>query len=103
MAAIPAPSADLIRLIDPVTLHEYATLESPLNAAITALSFSLDGTQLAASTHSRALQLWDLRFIRAELAKMNLDWTLPSDMALAAPFLDNRVAHVGLTSSPHPK
>ena len=78
MAAIPAPSADLIRLIDPVTLQEYATLESPLNAAITALCFSPDGTQLAASTHSRALQLWDLRLIRSQLAKMKLDWGSPS-------------------------
>jgi len=83
MAAIPAPSADLIRLIDPVTLQEYATLESPLNAAITALCFSPDGTQLAASTHSRALQLWDLRLIRSQLAKMKLDWGSPSPIISA--------------------
>jgi len=75
----PAPSADLIRLIDPVTLQEYATLESPLNAAITALCFSPDGTQLAASTHSRALQLWDYapHSISARQDEVGLGFAVP--------------------------
>jgi eukaryotic-like serine/threonine-protein kinase len=74
MAAITAPQADIIRLIDPVTQQELASLESPDAAAITALCFSPDGLQIAAATHSRNLQLWDLRLIRQELTEMKLDW-----------------------------
>ena len=42
------------------------------------MTFTPDGSQLVASTHdSSAVHAWDLRAIRAELAKRDLDWDLP--------------------------
>ena len=39
--------------------------------------FSPDGSQLAAVQHDQQVQLWDLRLLRQELAKMHLDWDMP--------------------------
>src|SRR5262249_3453006 len=44
---------------------------------IECLRFSPEGSQLAASTQGRVIQLWDLRAIRQELREVGLDWDLP--------------------------
>jgi hypothetical protein len=75
--AVEAGSGTVL-LLDPDTGREYARLEDPNQDRAGALTFSTDGSQLFASTHdSPAVHVWDLRAIRAELAKRGLDWDLP--------------------------
>jgi serine/threonine protein kinase/WD40 repeat protein/Tfp pilus assembly protein PilF len=71
-----AEGRSLVRLLDPDTCHEWATLEAPFPSEITRLRFNSDGTQLAAATKN--IQLWDLGLIRQQLAAMKLDWELPA-------------------------
>jgi WD40 repeat protein len=70
-------SARAVRLIEPSTHRQIATLESPEPVAIGCLTFSPDGTQLAVGRWDHLIALWDLRLIRKELASMKLDWDLP--------------------------
>jgi WD40 repeat protein len=68
-----------IRLVDPGTGREYATLEDPNQDRVSGFTFSGDGGLLAAvSGDSDSIHIWDLRTIREELAKMRLDWDQPS-------------------------
>jgi WD40 repeat protein len=67
-----------VRLLDPDTCREWATLEAPMPSEITRLQFNADGSQLAAACRDgHVIQLWDLRLIRQQLAAMKLDWDLP--------------------------
>jgi serine/threonine protein kinase/WD40 repeat protein len=67
-----------IRLIAPDTGREYARLEDPSGDRAWALTFGSDGSQLLAATNDYpAVHAWDLRAIRAELARRGLDWDLP--------------------------
>jgi WD40 repeat protein len=67
-----------VRLIEPDTAAEIATLSAPEPEALTMLCFSPDGSLLAAGTASGTIQLWDLRRIRAHLADQDLDWDHPA-------------------------
>ena len=68
----------LVRLVDPETGHEWATLEAPVASEATRLLFNSDGSQLAvACVSGRLINLWDLRSIRQQLAAMKLDWDSP--------------------------
>src|SRR5262249_58307272 len=68
-----------VRLVDPESGREYARLEDP-NQDRSGISFSSDGTRLVTTctNDSNVVHVWDLRAIRAELAKLDLDWSLPS-------------------------
>jgi hypothetical protein len=67
-----------VRLVDPATGREYATLQAPNLDNLGWLRFSPDGSQLVTLAGSpRLLQVWDLRLIRAQLAALGLDWPLP--------------------------
>jgi WD40 repeat protein/tRNA A-37 threonylcarbamoyl transferase component Bud32 len=66
-----------IRLFEPATGNELATLEPPEPRTINWLEFSPDGTRLAAVTFTRVLHVWDIGMIRRDLATMNLDWDGP--------------------------
>jgi WD40 repeat protein len=66
-----------VRLIDVEKGDEIATWDSPDDEPIGGLRFSTDGTRLAVSA-SGVLQVWDLRAVREQLAKMGLDWDLSS-------------------------
>src|SRR5262249_54514449 len=66
-----------VRLLDPDTGREYARLEDPNQDRAWHLAFSPDGTQLVATSESQSLHVWDLRAIREELARRNLDWEPP--------------------------
>src|SRR5262249_50307742 len=67
-----------VRLPDPATGRESARLEDPNKDRAHRLAFSPNGSQLVASTReSHAVHAWDLRAIRAELARRDLDWDLP--------------------------
>jgi WD40 repeat protein len=55
--------------------HVIARLEAPQASPVGSVTFSPDGSQLAAMLSDHEWQLWDLRRIRNELAKLGLDWT----------------------------
>ena len=69
----------VIQLIDPATGREFATLEPPDGQSSFFLSFSPDGSQLAATGNGNGdLHVWDLRLMtRRQLREMGLDWNLP--------------------------
>jgi WD40 repeat protein len=71
------PSQYEVRLVDPATGQEFATLPAPEPQEIFALKFSPDGSHLAVGTSTNMIQLWDLRVLRRQLAALNLDWSLP--------------------------
>jgi WD40 repeat protein len=65
----------IYRLVELATGRELARLEDPeLNAG--AAAFTPDGTKLVVAAKN-GLRVWDLRRIRAELAKLELDWEAP--------------------------
>jgi serine/threonine protein kinase/WD40 repeat protein len=66
-----------VRLFEPSSGREYATLEAPEPETISSIAFSPDGGSLATSTQKNLIHIWDLRLIRQELAEMKLDWEGP--------------------------
>lgn len=65
-----------IQLRDAASGDILATLQSPLPNHLTALAFSPDDTHLAvAHWGTRDLLVWDLRLLREDLKKMNVDWS----------------------------
>jgi serine/threonine protein kinase/WD40 repeat protein/tetratricopeptide (TPR) repeat protein len=69
-------SAGAIRLIHLPTGREIATLPNHEACPLRNFAFSPDGTQLAATTRTNFIELWDLSAIREQLKKMDLDWDL---------------------------
>jgi serine/threonine protein kinase/WD40 repeat protein len=68
----------VVRLLDPSSGRAYACLEDPSQDRAVSMAFTPDATQLVTTTHdSNCIHVWDLRAIRAELAKKDLDWDLP--------------------------
>lgn len=63
-----------VRLVDPATGRELATLTAPDRRLVSWLRFSPDGSRLAVACESQVIQLWDLRLIRGRLKAMGLDW-----------------------------
>ena len=70
-------SRDSVRLLEPSTGRELATLEAAYPVMPTWLRFSPDGGRMAAVSTQHVIHLWDLRSIRQQLAAMKLDWDLP--------------------------
>jgi WD40 repeat protein len=65
----------VIRLLDPATGREKARLEDPHQERASCLVFTPEGTRLVAvSDDGKAIHVWDLKRIRAELARIGLDW-----------------------------
>jgi serine/threonine protein kinase/WD40 repeat protein len=81
-----AYEAPVVRLVEPRSGRELATLAAPEARRYRWLCFSPDGCRLAGVTEN-AVQLWDLRLIRRELTDLGLDWDLPPypEAAPAAP------------------
>jgi signal transduction histidine kinase len=82
------PQRDRIRLVDPQTGGELATLAAPAPRNITSLAFNRNGNFLAARAENREIHVWNLREIRRELSSMGLDYVVgrevsgdPSDKA----------------------
>ena len=71
--------AHQIHIVRVPTLEVVATLMAPtmMNISLYSLCFSPDGSRLAALASSGKAYIWDLRAIRSELKKLNLDWDLP--------------------------
>src|SRR5262249_23171665 len=68
----------VIRLVNPATGDELATLDTSVRRLLSAFCFSPKGNYLAAATENHAIQLWDLRRIRGRLGQLGLDWASPS-------------------------
>jgi serine/threonine protein kinase/WD40 repeat protein len=66
----------IYRLVELSTGRELARLEDPEQNTAPA-AFTPDGTKLVI-TAKDSLRVWDLRRIRAELAKLGLDWEAPA-------------------------
>jgi WD40 repeat protein len=66
-----------VRLVDPESGQEIATLSDRDPVHPNAFCFSPDGRQLAVGTASGSIQRWDLHGIRAHLTKLGLDWEQP--------------------------
>jgi WD40 repeat protein len=63
----------LIHLRDLTTGKELARWKAH-DSAVTALTFSPDGKLLVSGADDGAVRVWDLPWIRGELAKLGLDW-----------------------------
>lgn len=64
-----------LQLLDPHDGHTIAKLEAPSQQ--TPGCFSPDGQHLAVAAEGGVLQVWNLKLVREQLAKMNLDWPSP--------------------------
>jgi serine/threonine protein kinase/tetratricopeptide (TPR) repeat protein len=73
--AVLAQTNGIHRLVELATGRELALLEAPDQNTGQAV-FTLDGTKLIVGAKN-GLRVWDLRRIRAELAKLDLDWEAP--------------------------
>ena len=63
-----------IALLDADSGRLLAMIEHPYPQMITAIAFSPNASYLAAACTSHITQLWNLKAVRGELAKINLDW-----------------------------
>jgi serine/threonine protein kinase/WD40 repeat protein len=76
MLALPF-SRRSVQLVDPLTGRQLAVLEAPEAITIGHSAFSPDATRLAIAVDDQ-IQLWDLRQVRQELARLGLDLDLPT-------------------------
>jgi outer membrane protein assembly factor BamB len=68
-----------VRLVDIKSGREFARLEDPKQEHAHLLTIHPDGTKLlTTSMEYKAIHVWDLRAIRAELVKFGLDWKRPA-------------------------
>jgi serine/threonine protein kinase/WD40 repeat protein len=67
----------LVHLVAADSGELLANLEAPFRTSVSFLRFSADGSQLFALQWDQQIQVWDLRKLRAELARLNLDWRAP--------------------------
>ncbi len=78
----------VVRLLDTRDYRELAVLELPVSRGNHLFSericFSGDGGRLAVGDSGNVIHVWDLQLIRAELAKLGLDWDAPAFAALPA-------------------
>jgi serine/threonine protein kinase/WD40 repeat protein len=73
LLAIPR-SYQLVQLIEVATRRPLATLTGPDLPAVEWLSFSPDGSRLAAATESHTIHLWDLHAVHEQLRPLGLAW-----------------------------
>jgi serine/threonine protein kinase/WD40 repeat protein len=66
-----------IRLLETGSWTEIATLEAPTQDPFSWFTFSRDGSLLAVACDRHTAQLWNLRAIREQLARIGLDWNHP--------------------------
>ena len=71
-----ARTAYSVRLLNPNNGEVLADLTAPNPIQVHTLCLSPDGSLLAVCG-IQGIHLWDLRELRRELAKLNLDWTSP--------------------------
>jgi WD40 repeat protein len=70
-----APSCNVVRLVEPASGRELATLEAPgVQMRAASVCFSGDGSLLAAASVGKVIHVWNLRLVRQRLGEMRLDW-----------------------------
>jgi WD40 repeat protein len=74
MAAVKSHEIEIVKIPG---FEKVVSLKTPAIGTINSICFSPDGGQLAALEQNQHIHLWDLRRIRAQLQKMDLDWDLP--------------------------
>jgi WD40 repeat protein len=74
MAAVKSHEIEIVRIPG---FEKVLSLKTAAIGTINSTCFSPDGGQLAALEQNQQIHLWDLRQIRAQLRKMDLDWDLP--------------------------
>src|SRR5262249_27256172 len=68
----------IYRLVELATGHELARLEDPeQNTGWAWATLTPDGTKLVVAAAKNGLRVWELRRLRAALAKLGLDWDGP--------------------------
>jgi serine/threonine protein kinase/WD40 repeat protein len=80
-----AHSPTLVKLYRAGTADEVAALPAPDPHLICSLRFSPTSDRLVAGTEGDRLFVWDLRAVRAGLARLGLDWELPPYPTPVAP------------------
>ena len=96
---------NVIQLIVAETGEVLANLEAPGAPNISYLRFSPDGSRLFALEYDQQVQVWDLRRIREELRKLNLDWNappIPAEAAGSKPVVKLLRISIAETVSPEP-
>jgi WD40 repeat protein len=91
-----AHSSTLVKLIDPVSGREFATLPTTGGP----VCFSPDGGRLFTSAENDGIHVWDLRRIRQQLGEMGLEWDHSSDQL--APPTGNHARAWGRRVNPPP-
>jgi signal transduction histidine kinase len=76
-----------VQLWDPRSWRMLADLISPDPQIISWLAFSPDTRRLAVATNRDRVELWELGTLRAELGKMNLDWSDRPDATDTSPIV----------------
>jgi WD40 repeat protein len=95
----------VIELVAAATGEVLANLEAPNCGTLSYLRFSPDGTRLYALQWDQQVQVWDLRRLREELRKLNLDWNappIPAEPAGRKPDLKPLRISIAETVSPQP-
>jgi serine/threonine protein kinase/WD40 repeat protein len=94
--------AQVIRLVDPGSGHELATLAAAPNSqhVVGRMCFSPDGSLLVGVMGTFGMQIWDLRQIRRQLGDLGLDWELPPYASLGTPATP--ISITVETAPPHP-
>lgn len=78
-------SSRVVRLVVPSSGQELATLANADGLDPYSMAFSADGSELAVGSNTGGIQVWDLRLLREELAKLALDWDQPPYPAPSRP------------------
>jgi serine/threonine protein kinase/WD40 repeat protein len=92
----------IVQLLAADTGAVLANLEGPGGSFISYLRFSPDGSKLYGLEWDRQIQVWELRHLRSELAKLDLDWNapaMPTETAGQAPGA-NRLVRVSMVETP---
>ncbi len=76
MLVVRTESATALRLHETETGRVLARLDTPELSQLWKISFTSDGSRLLACS-AKVVHVWDLRRIRAELARRDLDWEAP--------------------------
>jgi eukaryotic-like serine/threonine-protein kinase len=66
-----------VALFDAITFAPLATFEAPEQNAVSGITFTPDGAQMAVSTHGQEIRVWNLAAIRRQLAELKLDYDAP--------------------------
>ena len=90
----------VVRIVNPGTGSEIATLDPSELEEVYDFSFSADAGQLAVASSMAGVRVWNLRLIRQHLAAMQLDWSLPQGSPSRLPPQESDVFRVRVLTQP---